>query len=51
MGGFTTVCAMPNTNPVTDNAIMIEYALSPTEMYDKCTSYWSNNKGQKSENC
>lgn len=28
MGGFTTVCAMPNTNPVTDNAIMIEYALS-----------------------
>lgn len=29
MGGFTTVCAMPNTNPVTDNAIMIEYALSP----------------------
>ena len=29
MGGFTTVCTMPNTNPVTDNAIMIEYALSP----------------------
>ncbi len=29
MGGFTTVCAMPNTNPVTDNAILIEYALSP----------------------
>lgn len=29
MGGFTTVCAMPNTNPVTDNAIMIEYALNP----------------------
>ena len=29
MGGFTSVCTMPNTNPVTDNAIMIEYALSP----------------------
>lgn len=29
MGGFTTVCAMPNTSPVTDNAIMIEYALNP----------------------
>lgn len=29
MGGFTTVCTMPNTNPITDNAIMIEYALSP----------------------
>lgn len=29
MGGFTSVCTMPNTSPVTDNAIMIEYALSP----------------------
>lgn len=25
MGGFTTVCAMPNTNPVTDNEILVEY--------------------------
>ena len=23
-GGFTTICAMPNTNPVTDNASAIE---------------------------
>lgn len=29
VGGFTSVCTMPNTDPVTDNAIMIEYALSP----------------------
>ena len=25
MGGFTTLCAMPNTNPVTDNEILVEY--------------------------
>ena len=25
MGGFTTICAMPNTNPVTDNEILVEY--------------------------
>lgn len=25
MGGFTTICAMPNTNPVTDNEILISY--------------------------
>lgn len=24
-GGFTTICAMPNTNPVTDNEIVVEY--------------------------
>lgn len=25
MGGFTTICCMPNTNPVTDNEILVEY--------------------------
>lgn len=25
MGGFTSVCAMPNTTPVTDNEIMVTY--------------------------
>lgn len=25
IGGFTTICAMPNTNPVTDNEILVEY--------------------------
>jgi len=24
-GGFTTICAMPNTNPVTDSAAIVEY--------------------------
>ena len=24
-GGFTAVCAMPNTNPVCDNATIVEY--------------------------
>lgn len=24
-GGFTTICCMPNTNPVTDSEIMVEY--------------------------
>lgn len=27
-GGFTTVLAMPNTNPVCDNAVVVEYVLS-----------------------
>lgn len=25
VGGFTTICAMPNTNPVVDNEIVVEY--------------------------
>ena len=25
MGGFTTICCMPNTNPVIDNEIIVEY--------------------------
>ena len=25
IGGFTTICPMPNTNPVTDNEIVVEY--------------------------
>ena len=28
MGGFTTVCAMPNTAPVIDNEIIVEYVLN-----------------------
>jgi len=24
-GGFTTICCMPNTNPVIDNEILVEY--------------------------
>ncbi len=25
MGGFTTICCMPNTNPIIDNEIIVEY--------------------------
>ncbi|MCL2420392.1 MAG: dihydroorotase [Defluviitaleaceae bacterium] len=28
MGGFTTICPMANTNPVTDNEIVVEYIIS-----------------------
>ena len=27
-GGFTTICAMPNTDPAIDNAAMVDYVLS-----------------------
>lgn len=27
-GGFTTICPMPNTSPVTDNEVVVEYILS-----------------------
>lgn len=30
-GGFTTICAMPNTNPVTDSRAGIEYILKAAE--------------------
>ncbi len=31
MGGFTTICPMPNTNPVTDNEILISYVKMKSE--------------------
>lgn len=31
MGGFTTICPMPNTNPVTDNEILILYVKMKAE--------------------
>ncbi len=31
MGGFTTICPMPNTDPVTDNEIMISYVKMKAE--------------------
>lgn len=50
MGGFTTVCQMPNTDPVTDNAIMIEYALSPKRnAVINVLPIGAITKGQKSE--
>lgn len=50
MGGFTTVCTMPNTNPVTDNAIMIEYALNKKrDAVINVLPIGAITKGQKSE--
>lgn len=35
-GGFTAVCSMPNTMPVTDNALGIEYVKSRAAAVGKC---------------
>lgn len=35
-GGFTAVCAMPNTNPVIDNALGVEYINSRARDEGKC---------------
>ncbi len=35
-GGFTTVCAMPNTNPCIDDAVGVEYVKAVAEKKGKC---------------
>ncbi len=35
-GGFTAVCAMPNTNPITDDALAIEYIQARAQAVGKC---------------
>lgn len=35
-GGFTAVCAMPNTDPVIDNAVGVEYVKARAEQVGKC---------------
>ena len=35
-GGFTAVCAMPNTAPVIDNALGVEYVKARAEAVGKC---------------
>lgn len=35
-GGFTTVCAMPNTKPTTDSVDTVRYILSKTEAKGSC---------------
>ncbi|WP_165060273.1 dihydroorotase [Adlercreutzia sp. ZJ154] len=35
-GGFTAVCAMPNTNPVIDNAVGVEYVKARAAQVGKC---------------
>ncbi|PZC50839.1 MAG: dihydroorotase [Chloroflexi bacterium] len=34
-GGFTTICAMPNTNPPMDNAVTIEYVIQKAALAGK----------------
>lgn len=36
LGGFTAVCCMPNTNPVIDNALGVEYVNSRARAVGKC---------------
>lgn len=36
MGGFTSICAMPNTRPVTDNEIIVEYIKMKAEKEGVC---------------
>ncbi len=38
-GGFTGVCSMPNTSPVCDNAVGIEYVKSRAAAVGKCRVY------------
>ena len=40
-GGFTGVCAMPNTNPVTDNAMIVEYIKARAQNVGACKVYVS----------
>ncbi|MBR5259280.1 MAG: dihydroorotase [Eggerthellaceae bacterium] len=35
-GGFTAVCAMPNTTPITDNALAVEYVKARAAEVGKC---------------
>ncbi len=36
MGGFTTICCMPNTKPVVDNEILVEYIKMKVEREGVC---------------
>lgn len=50
-GGFTGVCSMPNTNPVTDNGVVVEYVKSVAAAKGHCRVYPSGamTKGLKGE--
>ncbi len=38
-GGFTTVCAMPNTNPVNDNSSVTEFIIRKAAQEGSCSVY------------
>lgn len=50
-GGFTTVCSMPNTNPVNDNKTVTEFILRKAYTEGACCVYpiGAITKGQKGE--
>ncbi len=50
-GGFTGVCSMPNTDPVTDNGTVVEYVKSVAAREGHCRVYPSGacSKGLKGE--
>ena len=51
MGGFTTICCMPNTEPVVDNEIMVEYIKLKADRDGAChvLPIGAITKGQKGE--
>ena len=45
-GGFTSVCCMPNTNPVNDNRSITEFILSQAkECFGLGLSHWRDHQG------
>lgn len=50
-GGFTAICAMPNTNPVNDNSSVTEFVIRKAIQEGACTVYpiGAITKGQKGE--
>ncbi|MBI4684985.1 MAG: dihydroorotase [Nitrospirae bacterium] len=50
-GGFTAVCAMPNTNPINDNSSVTEFIIRKAIREGACTVYpiGAITKGQKGE--
>lgn len=52
MGGFTTICCMPNTKPVIDNEILVEYIKMKAEKEGICKvlPIGAITVGQKGEN-
>lgn len=52
MGGFTTICCMPNTNPITDSEILVSYIKTKAEKEGVCNvlPIGSITVGQKGEN-
>jgi len=50
-GGFTTVCAMPNTNPVNDNSSVTDFIIRKAIQEGACTVYpiGAITKGQKGD--